>query len=60
MKKETMHKLNQSQTSKKDYERHQDEIQNPDEDYFDVRKSDYYHYKSSSYQHHKYNKENPY
>ncbi|MBP3606914.1 MAG: hypothetical protein J6J11_01180 [Treponema sp.] len=55
-----MHKLNQSQTSKKDYERHQDEIQNPDEDYFDVRKSDYYHYKSSSYQHHKYNKENPY
>lgn len=59
MKKETTNKLKKTQISKKDYERHQDEIQDPDEDYFDVRKSDH-HYKPSSYQHHKYNKENPY
>lgn len=60
MTKEMTHKSNQTQISKKDWEKLQDEIQDPDEDYFDVRKSDHYHYKSSSYQHLKYNKENPY
>jgi hypothetical protein len=50
------HKSNQTQISKKDWEKLQDEIHDPEEDYFDVRKHEYskYSYKP------RYNKENPY
>ena len=56
MTKEMTRKSNQTQISKKDWEKLQDEIQDPDEDYFDVRKHEYSKY---SYKPH-YNKENPY
>ena len=58
MKKEMTNKLKKTQISKKDYEQHQDEIQDPNEDYFDVIK--FYHHYHHHYQHQKYNKENPY
>ena len=55
MMKEMTHKSNQTQISKKDWEKLQDEIHDPEEDYFDVRKQDSkYSYKL------RYNKENPY
>lgn len=56
MTKEMTHKSNQTQISKKDWEKLQDEIHDPEEDYFDVRKQEY---SKSSYKPH-YNKENPY
>ena len=58
MTKEMTHKSNQIHVSKKDWEKLQDEIHDPEEDYFDVRKSDYNY--SSYKQKRQYNKENPY
>ena len=55
MTKEMTHKSNQIHVSKKDWEKLQDEIHDPEEDYFDVRKQDSkYSYKP------RYDKENPY
>lgn len=59
MKKEMTNKSNQIHVSKKDWEKLQDEIHDPEEDYFDVRKSEY-HYISLYKQKRQYNKENPY
>lgn len=61
MKKETTHTSKQIQLSnqkKKDYEKELDEIYDPEEDYFDVRKSEQIYNKRYSYK--RFNKENPY
>lgn len=56
MMKEMTHKSNQCPISKKEWKNKQDEIYNPEEDYFDVRKQTQtkYSYKP------RFNKENPY
>lgn len=59
MTKEMMRKSNQCQSFKKEWEVKQDEIYDPENDYFNVRKQESskrpkYHYKPT------YNRENPY